>query len=40
MMARMDSTQLAVIHSAPGFFAALDQSGGSRTPSAPGSPGT
>ena len=33
MMARMDSTQLAVIHSAPGFFAALDQSGGS-TPKA------
>lgn len=29
MMARMDSTQLSVIRSAPGFFAALDQSGGS-----------
>ena len=33
MMAGMDSTQLTVIRSAPGFFAALDQSGGS-TPKA------
>ena len=33
MMSRMDSTQLTVIRSAPGFFAALDQSGGS-TPKA------
>ena len=33
MMDRMDSTQLSVIRSAPGFFAALDQSGGS-TPKA------
>jgi fructose-bisphosphate aldolase, class I len=33
MMVRMDSTQLTVIRSAPGFFAALDQSGGS-TPKA------
>ena len=33
MMARMDSTQLSVIRTAPGFFAALDQSGGS-TPKA------
>ena len=33
MMARMDSSQLSVIRSAPGFFAALDQSGGS-TPKA------
>jgi len=33
MMARMDSTQLTVIRSAHGFFAALDQSGGS-TPKA------
>jgi fructose-bisphosphate aldolase class I len=33
MMVRMDRTQLDVIRSAPGFFAALDQSGGS-TPKA------
>jgi fructose-bisphosphate aldolase, class I len=33
MMARMDSTQLTVIRSGSGFFAALDQSGGS-TPKA------
>jgi fructose-bisphosphate aldolase class I len=33
MMVRMDTTQLTVIRSAPGFFAALDQSGGS-TPKA------
>jgi fructose-bisphosphate aldolase class I len=33
MMDGMDSTQLTVIRSAPGFFAALDQSGGS-TPKA------
>ena len=33
MMGRMDATQLTVIRSAPGFFAALDQSGGS-TPKA------